>query len=79
MIKQTRIIDNSTGEVVKDNVQHIAAAFDDEKGYLFWARKGFAKSFLDIEFPTEMSFKKRGQMATLAKRMWSKTNMRRVS
>jgi len=75
LIKQTRIIDPFTGEIVRDNVQHIAAAFDEEKGYLFWARKGFAKSFLDIDFPKEMSFKERGQMATLAKKMWSKTNM----
>ena len=75
MIKRVQYIDTGTGVVEKENIQHIAAAFNDEKGYLFWARKNFAKSFVDVDFPKSMTMKERGQMATLAKKMWSTTNM----
>jgi len=73
--KQTRIVNIETGEVLKKNVHPIAPVFDEEKGYLFWPRKSFAKSFIDIDFPAEMSFKEIGQMTTLAKTMCPKTNM----
>ena len=75
MIKETRYIDEATGEVRGGKVRHIAAAFDEEKGYLFWARKSFAKSFLDVPFPREMSDLEIGRMARLAKKIWSNTNM----
>jgi hypothetical protein len=73
--KETRYIDDQTGEVLSSKVMHIAAAFDEEKGYLFWARKNFSKSFMDVDFPLQMTMKERGQMATLAKKIWSSTNM----
>lgn len=73
--KETRIVNKNTGEVLGKNVHPIAPVFDDEKGYLFWPRKSFAKSFLDIDFPKDMSFKEIGQMTTLAKKMCPKTNM----
>ena len=75
MIRETSYINQDTGEVYKCKVRHIAAAFDDEKGYLFWARKGFAKSFLGVDFPDSMTMTERGQMSTLAKKIWSNTNM----
>jgi len=75
MLKETRYIEEETGELRGKNVRYIASSFDEEKGYLFWARKGFAKSFLDIDFPPETTMKERGQMATLAKKIWSNTNM----
>jgi hypothetical protein len=75
VIKKTQYINTGTGEIQKENTQFIAAAFHDEKGYLFWARKNFAKSFVDVDFPKSMTMKERGQMATLAKKMWSTTNM----
>jgi hypothetical protein len=75
IIKKTQYINMETGVVEKENTQYIAAAFHEEKGYLFWARKNFAKSFIDVEFPAAMTMKERGQMATLAKYMWSNTNM----
>ena len=73
--KETRIVNRETGEVLKKNVHPIAPMFDEEKGYLFWPRKSFMKSFLDIDFPGEMSFKELGQMTALAKKMCPKTNM----
>lgn len=75
LVKRTQYINEETGEVQAEKVQHIAAAFDDEKGYLFWARKNFAKSFVGVDFPESMTMKERGQMATLAKKMYSTTNM----
>lgn len=73
--KQTRLVDTRTGEVVKEGVTHFPAYFDEEKGYLLWPRKNFAKQFADIDFPKDMSMLDRGRMATLAKRIWSNTNM----
>jgi hypothetical protein len=73
--KETRITNRLTGEILKSTVHPIAPMFDEEKGYLFWPRKSFMKSFLDIEFPKEMSFKELGQMTALAKKMCPKTNM----
>ncbi len=73
--KQTRLINRQTGEVVRSSSHPIAPMFDEEKGYLFWPRKSFMKSFLDIDFPKEMSFKEIGQMTALAKKMCPKTNM----
>ena len=75
IIKKTQYINTDTGVIQKENTQFIAAAFHDEKGYLFWARKNFSKSFVDVDFPKSMTMKERGQMATLAKKMWSTTNM----
>jgi len=73
--KETRIIDPATGEVKHSKVRAINAAFDEEKGYLFWARKNFAKSFSDVPYPNEMTDTEIGRMARLAKKIWSNTNM----
>lgn len=75
MIKRTQYIDENTGEICADKARFISAAFDEEKGYLFWVRKNFAKSFQDVDFPSEMSFTEIGRMAKLAKKIWSNTNM----
>jgi len=75
MIKETRIVDDTTGEVKYRQTQHIAAAFQEDKGYLFWARKSFAKSFLDIPYPESMTDIEIGRMARLAKKMLANTNM----
>jgi len=75
IIKKTQYINTDTGVIEKENMQYIGAAFHDEKGYLFWARKNFAKSFIDVDFPKAMTMKEIGQMATLSKKMWSTTNM----
>ena len=75
ILKKTQYINTDTGVIQKEDAKFVTAAFDDEKGYLFWARKNFAKSFVDVDFPKAMTMKERGQMATLAKKMWSNTNM----
>lgn len=75
IIKRTQIIDDTTGDVASTKVQYISAAFSEEKGYLFWARKSFAKSFQDVPYPKGMTILEIGQMAVLAKHIWSSTNM----
>jgi len=75
MLKETRYIDEKTGEIKHSNVRHIAAAFDEERGYLFWARKSFTKSFIHVPFPKQMSCREIGRMAILSKQIWSNTNM----
>ncbi len=75
MLKETRYKDETTGEVRGGKVRHIAAAFDEEKGYLFWARKSAAKSYMDVPYPKEMSHSEIGKLAILAKHIWSNTNM----
>lgn len=75
MIKETRIVDDATGQVHSCKVQHIAAAFHEEKGYLFWARKSFTKSFLDVPFPKELTHAEIGKLTILAKKIWANTNM----
>ena len=75
ILKKTQYINTDTGVIQKEDAKFVTAAFDDEKGYLFWARRNFAKSFVDVDFPKSMTMKERGQMATLAKKMWSNTNM----
>ncbi len=73
--KETRIFNPDTGEVHVCQTHPMAAAFHEEKGYLFWARKSFAKSYLDIDYPEDTTMKERGQLATLSKKIWSNTNM----
>lgn len=75
MIERKQVIDEKTGQIMTDNVRHISSAFDDDKGYLFWARKSFAKSFIDVPYPKEMSKLDIANMSILAKHMWSNTNM----
>ncbi len=75
MIEETRRIDETTGEIVNKKVRHIAVQFDEAKGYLFWARKSFAKSFLDVPFPGGLTHAELGKLAILSKHMWANTNM----
>lgn len=73
-LKCTKVIDDN-GTICHTKVQYISAAFHEEKGYLFWARKSFAKSFQEVPYPKEMTDAEIGRLAKLAKRMWSNTNM----
>lgn len=69
--------DTRTGEVLgqKKKVNFFPARFDEEKGYLWKPQKSSARMFNDVPFPKKMSMIDRGRMATLAKHIWSKTNM----
>lgn len=74
-IIRKQYIDSATGAIRKEEQTRYPAAFDDEEGYVFWAKKGGAKSFSDIKYPKEMTLKEIGQMSVLSKEMWSNTNM----
>lgn len=75
MRKIEKIVNEKTGEVLKNNIKFVTASFDDEKGYLFWARKSFAKSFVDVPFPKQLTHAEIGKLTILAKCIWSNTNM----
>ena len=75
MIKTTQLTDEKTGEVCSVKKHFMESAFDEEKGYLFWARKSFTKSFHSVDYPKEMNDLDLGRMARLAKKIWSNTNM----
>jgi len=75
VIKKTVIVNEKTGEKYGETIKQFAPTFDEEKGYLFWPRKSFSKSFHDVDFPGEMNDLEIGRMARLAKRIWSNTNM----
>ena len=75
MIRETRYIDEKTGELRAKKVNRLWTHFDDDRGYLFWARKNFSRSFADVSYPEEMTDAEIGRIARLAKKMWSNTNM----
>lgn len=75
MLKQVKYVDKLTGEVLRKRQNFYPTAFDEEKGYLFWARKNACRSFHDIDFPKELSDVEIGRLAKLSKRIWSNTNM----
>ncbi len=66
-----------TGEVTKGktSVTYFPPRFDEEKGYLWWPQKAHTRSFCAVHYPREVSMIDRGRLATLAKYIWSKTNM----
>lgn len=74
MIQETRLIDKASGEVVSRRVLDFNV-FNEERGYLFWNRKNFAKTFQDTVFPREMTDAEVGRLTRLTKRVWSNTNM----
>lgn len=73
----TTVIDTQTGEVKseKKNVTYFSPHFDEEKGYLWWHKKSYTKSFCEIAFPEKVSMIDRGRLVTLSKYVWSNTNM----
>ncbi len=66
-----------TGEVIDQYKQttYFPARFDEEKGYLWKVQSNGARMFSEVPFPEKMSMIDRGRMVTLAKHIWSKTNM----
>lgn len=75
LMKSTKIFDPQTGEVHHSKISQFPPVFDEEKGYLFWNRRSFAKTYQDIEFPKQMTDLEIGRMTRLAKKIWSNTNM----
>lgn len=74
---KTTITDMETGEIKpgKSSITYFPPRFDEEKGYLWWTQKTYAKMFCSVPYPKDLSMIDRGRLATLAKCIWSKTNM----
>jgi hypothetical protein len=74
--KKFVIYDRVKGENVFESTKGFyPPRFDEERGYLFWNRKTFAKQFSDVDFPKDMTMLDRGRLATLAKRIWGNSNV----
>jgi len=70
-----RWVNTNTGEVSGESSKEFPPHFDEERGYLFWHRKQFVKTFADVPFPVDMTLEDIGRMTLLSKRVYSQTNM----
>lgn len=75
MIKQTKYIDDKTGEIFKTDNKFVNAQFDEGKGYLFWSRKNHNKIYHDIDFPEQISDNELGKLFKLSQYIYSNTNL----
>lgn len=73
----TQDVDLETGEIINEfkKQSYYSKRFDIGKGYLWRTNGSGAKTFFDVPYPETMSMIDRGRMATLAKYIWSNTNM----
>ena len=74
MEKLVRFTDTNTGET-SERTFFVDNQFDEEKGYLFWSRKGCNKSYHDIRLPKELSWAERGRLEELSRYVYSNTNL----
>ena len=75
MIKTTIYTDEESGEIKKHKQEKVGVQFDEEKGYLFWNRKGHNKIFHEIELPSCLSWNDKGRLLELSRHVWSNTNL----
>lgn len=75
MIKATSYYDQDTGELYKTNLKHVDASFDEEKGYLFWNRKKYAKTFQELDYPDALTDAEIGKLSRLSKKLYANTNL----
>lgn len=74
MNKVTNIIDDN-GEIVSTKKAYFKDTFDEEKGYLFWNKTGFVKTFQDVSLPTSVTKVDIANLFLLSKKVYSTTNM----
>jgi len=72
--KVTNIIDEN-GEIVNTKRAYFKDMFDEEKGYLFWNKTGFVKTFQDVELPKKITKTDIANLFLLSKKVYSTTNM----
>ena len=73
--KKITYYDKSTGEIFHEKDMITGTYFDEEKGYLFWNRKAYAKMFSCVDFPPNVTDAEIGKLTKLAKKIYSNTNM----
>ncbi|SPF51141.1 hypothetical protein SBF1_50025 [Candidatus Desulfosporosinus infrequens] len=74
MIRATEITDDH-GNVVSTKKTYFKDMFDEEKGYLFWNKSSFVKTFQDVELPNEITKSDIANLFLLSKKVYSTTNM----
>ena len=74
MNKVTNIVDDN-GEIVSTSSKFFKDMFDEEKGYLFWNKSNFVKTFQDIELPSNITKADIANLFLLSKKIYSTSNM----
>ena len=74
MNKVTNITDDN-GVIVSTKKVYFKDTFDEEKGYLFWNKTGFVKTFQDVELPQSVTKVDIANLFLLSKKVYSTTNM----
>lgn len=64
ILKQTNYIDTGTGECFTKN-SYVDIAFDNEEGYLCWAKRSSTKAFLDMPLPDKLNWAEKGRAESL--------------
>ena len=75
MIKETRYMNESTGELISGRRQRVSERFDHEKGYLFRNQKHGFKQFDDIPFPQALTDAEIGKLTRLAQNIYRDSNL----
>lgn len=75
VIKETKYIDEKTGELIMGKKQRVGERFDPEKGYLFRNQKHGFKQFDDIAFPDSLTDSEIGKLTRLAKNIYRDSNL----
>ena len=74
MNKVVNIVDDN-GEIVKTSKTYFKDMFDEEKGYLFWNKSSFVKTFQDVELPQSITKADIANLFLLSKKIYSTSNM----
>ena len=74
MIKATNITDDD-GNLCSTKKVYFKDMFDEEKGYLFWNKSSFVKTFQDVELPSNITKADIACLFLLSKKIYSTTNM----
>jgi hypothetical protein len=73
-VKETKLINTETGEVLSQSTKNIDY-FDNEKGYLLFARKNYSRVFNDIRIPKDFNDSELGKIYRLQEHIQQSTNM----
>lgn len=73
MIRQTRDINDKTGEILKEKCSKIELF--NEEGYLFNAQKNYSRVFNDVDYPKALSINDLGRLLLIQKHVQKSTNL----
>ena len=75
MLSRRVQITDSNGNIVSESNSRVLDRFDEEKGYLFWNKTSFVKTFQDVPLPKNITKTDIANLFLLSKKIYSNTNM----